>query len=112
MNYYQRLKDVREDHDKNQTEIAEILQIQQTQYSRYELGKQMMGIDKYIKLAKYYNVSLDYLAGIKDTPESIHRDSSATTPDSLFEKEVAKEIKRIYKKYYGESKNHEKSIST
>ena len=67
MNYYQRLKDVREDHDKNQTEIAEILQIQQTQYSRYELGKQMMGIDKYIKLAKYYNVSLDYLAGIKDT---------------------------------------------
>lgn len=69
MNYYQRLKDVREDHDKNQTEIAEILQIQQTQYSRYELGKQMMGIDKYIKLAKYYNVSLDYLAGIKDTPD-------------------------------------------
>ena len=104
MNYYQRLKDVREDHDKNQTEIAEILQIQQTQYSRYELGKQMMGIDKYIKLAKYYNVSLDYLAGIKDTPESIHRDSSATTPDSQFEKEVAKEIKRIYKKYYGGSK--------
>ena len=112
MTIYQRLKDVREDHDKTQSEIAELLGTNQSSYAKYEQGKHMMGIDKYIKLAKYYNVSLDYLAGIKDTPESIHRDSSATTPDSLFEKEVAKEIKRIYKKYYGESKNHEKSIST
>lgn len=64
MNYYQRIKDLREDRDLKQEEIAKVLNIKQTQYSRYELGKNMMGIDKYIILAKYYNVSLDYLAGL------------------------------------------------
>ena len=98
MNYYQRLKDIREDNDKSQAEIAEVLQIQQTQYSRYELGKQMMGIDKYIKLAKYYNISLDYLTGIKDTPEHIQKIPSTTTSDIQF----AQEIKKLYKKYYEE----------
>ena len=67
MTIYQRLKDVREDHDKTQSEIAELLGTNQSSYAKYEQGKHMMGIDKYIKLAKYYNVSLDYLAGIKDT---------------------------------------------
>lgn len=68
MNYYQRLRDIREDFDKSQSEIAEILGIQQTQYSRYERGTQKMGIDKYIILSKYYNISLDYLCGLVDTP--------------------------------------------
>ena len=72
MNHFQRLKDVREDKDITQKEAAEYLQISQTQLSRYELGKQMMGIDKYIKLAKFYNVSLDYLAGITDKPVCLH----------------------------------------
>ena len=72
MNYYQRLKDIREDADEQQTKIAEILEINQTQYSRYELGKNMMGIDKYIKLAKYYNVSLDYLSGIIEEPKPLY----------------------------------------
>lgn len=64
MNYYQRLRDIREDRDLKQEDIAKILDIQQTQYSRYELGKNMMPIDKYIKLALFYNVSLDYITGI------------------------------------------------
>ncbi|MBQ8340418.1 MAG: helix-turn-helix transcriptional regulator [Clostridia bacterium] len=71
MNYYQRLKDMREDRDLSQQEVAELLGIQQTHYSRYELGKQKMGIDKYIALSKFYNVSLDYLAGIVDTPKTL-----------------------------------------
>ena len=71
MNYYQRLKDVREDNDKTQKEIAEHLRIDQSNYAKYENGKNMMGIDKYIKLAKYYNVSLDYLAGIVDIPRKL-----------------------------------------
>ena len=50
-----------------QAEIAKLLDICQSDYSKYELGKHMMGIDKYIKLATYYNVLLDYLAGITDT---------------------------------------------
>ena len=72
MNNYQRIKDIREDRDLTQQQVAEILEIKQTQYSRYELGKQMMGIDKYIKLAQFYNISLDYLTGIIDTPRKLY----------------------------------------
>ena len=76
MNYYQRLRDMREDHDLKQSDVAEILQIEQTLYSRYELGKHMMGIDKYIILARYYNVSIDYLAGIIETPRPLNAETS------------------------------------
>lgn len=73
MNHYQRIKDLREDHDLNQRQLAQILQTTQHQISKYETGKQMMGIDKYIKLAKHFNVSLDYLAGLIDFPEKLER---------------------------------------
>lgn len=73
MNYYQRLKDLREDHDLKQETVAKILGIQQTQYSRYERGVQMMGVDKYIILAKYYNVSLDYILGIRKELDRLDR---------------------------------------
>ena len=73
MNFYQRIRDLREDRDLNQETIAKILNISQSDYSKYELGKHMMGIDKYIILAKYYNVSIDYLAGIIDVPEKLNR---------------------------------------
>jgi len=72
MNYYQRLRDIREDRDLSQSDIAKELDISQSDYSKYELGKHMMGIDKYIKLAKFYNISLDYLTGIIDTPKKIN----------------------------------------
>lgn len=72
MNYYQRMRDLREDHDLLQEDIAKILTIKQSQYSRYELGKQMMGIDKYITLARFYNISLDYLTGLIDEPRPLN----------------------------------------
>lgn len=72
MNHYQRLKDIREDHDVDQKEIAALLKTTQQQISKYETGKQMMGIDKYIALAKHYNVSLDYLTGLVDVPRPLH----------------------------------------
>ena len=71
MNYYQRLRDMREDRDLSQKEVADYLGIRQSDYSKYELGKHMMGIDKYIKLAKFYNVSIDYLAGVVDTVKEL-----------------------------------------
>ena len=71
MNHYQRLKDIREDHDVDQKEIAELLKTTQQQISKYETGKQMMGIDKYIVLAKHFNISLDYLTGLIDTPRPL-----------------------------------------
>ena len=72
MTHYQRMKDLREDHDLSQEDIAKVLQTTQEQVSKYETGRQVMGIDKYIKLAKYYNVSLDYLTGLIDTPRKLH----------------------------------------
>ena len=73
MNYYQRIRDLREDKDLTQKEVSEILGITQSDYSKYELGKHMMGIDKYIILAEYYNVTLDYITGLIDTPERLDR---------------------------------------
>ena len=56
-----RLKEIREDRDLAQKEIANALNITQQQYSMYELGIRLMPIDKLCLLADYYNVSLDYL---------------------------------------------------
>ena len=73
MNYFQRLRDLREDHDLKQETVAKILGIKQTQYSRYERGVQMMGVDKYIILAKHYNVSLDYIVGLRADIDRLDR---------------------------------------
>ena len=73
MNYYQRLRDLREDRDLTQADIAKVLNIAQSDYSKYELGKHMMGIDKYIILANFYNISLDYLTGQIDEPRPLHK---------------------------------------
>ncbi len=61
-----RLKDLREDLDLKQKEIAEYLHIKQNTYSQYENGQRQVPIDVLIKLAKYYNVSTDYILGISD----------------------------------------------
>lgn len=61
--YLQRLRDLREDADLNQTDIAEYLGIQQTVYSRYERGVRTIPLEHLIRLADFYNVSLDYLVG-------------------------------------------------
>jgi len=68
---YERLKAVREDHDLTQSDIAKILQTTRQQVSKWETGAQMMGVDKYILLAKHYNLSLDYLLGLTDTPRRL-----------------------------------------
>ena len=60
---YQRLKDLREDSDLKQSDIAELLQTTQQQYSKYERGKINVPVEVFIKLADYYNVSVDYLLG-------------------------------------------------
>ena len=71
-NLYKRLKDMREDHDLSQKAVAEILKTNQQQISKWETGVQMMGVDKYIILARYYNVSVDYLLGLIDTPRKLY----------------------------------------
>ena len=71
MNTYERLKAVREDHDLTQTDIARLLKTTRQQVSKWETGVQMMGVDKYIALATYYNLSVDYLLGLIDTPKKL-----------------------------------------
>lgn len=63
MYYYQRLRDLREDKDLNQTQIAQLLKTTQPQYSLYEKGLRQIPFDKVIELADFYNVSIDYIAG-------------------------------------------------
>ena len=59
-----RLKEIRKDRDLQQKDVAKILKISQVQYSRYERGIRTIPIDKLSVLAKYYNVSVDYLIGL------------------------------------------------
>lgn len=62
--YYSRLRDLREDNDLKQREIAALLQTTQQVYSEYEKGIREIPLHKIIILAKYYNVSLDYLTNL------------------------------------------------
>lgn len=61
--YFQRIRDLREDCDLTQREVAEFLGIQQTVYSRYERGFQTIPVEHLIKLADFYHVSTDYMLG-------------------------------------------------
>lgn len=58
-----RLKDLREDHEYNQKEVAKIIKTTQQQYSKYETGIRLIPIDKLDMLADLYNTSIDYIVG-------------------------------------------------
>ena len=63
-NFYPRLKDLREDHDLSQQQVAEYLGMKQPQYSRYERGYRDIPTDVLIKLARLYHTSTDYILGL------------------------------------------------
>ena len=65
---YSRIRDLREDKDMNQTQIAKMLGMSQTGYSKYETGENDIPTTILIKLARFYNTSIDYLLGETDTP--------------------------------------------
>lgn len=64
LNYYPRLKDLREDHDMSQREVADYLGMKQPQYSRYERGVRDIPSDVLIRLARFYKTSTDYILGL------------------------------------------------
>ncbi|MBO5341043.1 MAG: helix-turn-helix transcriptional regulator [Oscillospiraceae bacterium] len=64
MEYYNRLRDLREDNNKNQKEIANIIGTSQSYYSEYELGKRQLPIAHLKTLCLYYQVSADYILGL------------------------------------------------
>lgn len=66
MNYQERMRNLREDRDLSQQQVANILGIAQTSYSQYEIGKRQIPIEYLIKLCEYYKVSADYMLGLTD----------------------------------------------
>ena len=67
---YNRIKDLREDSDKTQQELADYLGTSSQHYGKYELGNAEIPFERAILLAKYYNVSLDYIAELTDIKRS------------------------------------------
>lgn len=67
MYHYQRLKDLREDMDKTQADIAAVLNTTREQYSRWERAAQEIPFHHAITLAKFYRCSLDYIAGLTNS---------------------------------------------
>ena len=94
-----RLKDLRQDKDKTQKEIADKFNLQVTQYRRYETGESPITLEWTIKFARYYNVSIDYIAGITNIPKPIN-DNKKTKQEILIEayernKEMQKAIDKL-----------------
>ena len=70
---YMRIKDLREDNDITQQTIADYLNIKQNAYSQYETGRRQIPLEALIKLARYYNTSVDYLLGLTDEKKPYKR---------------------------------------
>jgi len=68
---YTKLRDLREDHDLTQTECAKIAYISKNSYIRYEKGEREPPLDVIINLAKYYKVSIDYIAGLTNDKKGV-----------------------------------------
>jgi len=66
---YKRIRDLREDMDMNQTEIAKMLGMSQTGYSKYETGENDIPTSVLIKLSRFYDTSIDYLLGEPEDPK-------------------------------------------
>ena len=66
MLYIQRIRELREDNDYNQTYVANAIHVAQTTYSDYEKGKVRMPIECVIELARFYDVDLNFIIGVSD----------------------------------------------
>ena len=71
---YPRIRDLREDHDLNQTQVAKMLGMSQTGYSKYETGENDIPTAVLIKLSRFYGISIDYLLGETDDPTPAHKE--------------------------------------
>lgn len=68
---FERIRDLKEDNDLKQKDLASYLSVDQSTYSDYENGRINVPLDMLIKIAEYYNVSLDYLVGRSNTKEFV-----------------------------------------
>ena len=85
MKYYQRIRDLREDHDLKQQDIAEVLKIERSYYGKYERGIRPLPIEHLIALCRYYNVSADYILCFTDEPKPLPRKQKKKKPRRIGE---------------------------
>ncbi len=71
--FYQRLRDLKEDAEQKQATIAKIINVSENQYGRYERGETDLPLEKAVKLAKFYKVSIDYIAGLTNDKRGLTR---------------------------------------
>lgn len=83
MGKYERIKNLREDKDLTQKQLADILFMQLTQYRRYETGERELPLELAISLSKYYNVPIDYIAGISEKINTSDTDLTAEETELL-----------------------------
>ena len=85
MDYVRILRDLREDADKTQTQIAEVLGTSQTMYARYERGANELPLHHLVALSRLYQVTTDYLLGLEDLPpqegETTPQEEKNTPPE-------------------------------
>ena len=82
---YNRIKDLREDCDKTQQELADYLGTSSQHYGKYDLGNAEIPFERAIMLAKYYNVSLDYIAGLTNNKRGLSQGSLSEKQQELIE---------------------------
>ncbi|MGX7263391.1 helix-turn-helix domain-containing protein [Enterococcus crotali] len=70
MDYIKRIRALREDNDYTQREVAALLNVGQRTYADYEYGKTRIPLESMIRLAKFYNVDMNYICGVSDVKES------------------------------------------
>ncbi|MGN0610111.1 MAG: helix-turn-helix domain-containing protein [Oscillospiraceae bacterium] len=85
MAYYSRIRDLREDSDKTQSELAEYLGTTTQYYGLYEKGANEISFERAILLAKYYNVSLDYIAGLTNSKRGLSKGDLTPEQQELIE---------------------------
>ena len=83
MKYNQRIRHLREDHDLTQQRIADMLHIGQRTYADYESGKTRIPLDSILILAKFYNVSVDYITGASDVVSPFYNKTHISKMDKL-----------------------------
>lgn len=87
---YERIRGLREDNDKKQSEVAAALYMKPTQYGRYERGEREIPLNVAVAIAEYYNVSLDYITGLSDDKKTL-----STTELTAEERDFLKILRRL-----------------
>lgn len=98
MEIYKRIKDLREDRDLKQSEIAKILNTTQSYYAQYENGKRQIPFERMVDIAEFYDVSLDYIAGRTNDKKGLSKSNM-----SVEETDIIKKFRSLSERRKGEA---------